>query len=120
MPTEPGTLRAPSVHRFFQLKTAAVTSLCTTPRFASLGSILPTLTPTRARRDLCGETLGQAGRGHRRSFSHEQAQAAAAAKQTLILLTHHNGLQYDGSAALPLWDQVIAELTPLSGGTVIW
>jgi hypothetical protein len=65
-------------------------------------------------------SLGPTGPGTQAQFLNDQAQAAAAAKQQLILLTHHNGLQYDGSTTLPVWDQVIAELAPLSGGTVIW
>jgi hypothetical protein len=65
-------------------------------------------------------SLGPTGPGTQAQFLNDQAQAAAAAKQQLILLTHHNGLQYDGSATLPIWDQVIAELAPLSGRTVIW
>jgi hypothetical protein len=65
-------------------------------------------------------SLGPTGPGTQAQFLNEQAQAAAAAKQQLILLTHHNGLLYDGSATVPLWDQVVAELAPLSGDTVIW
>jgi len=64
--------------------------------------------------------LGPTGPGTQAQFLNDQAQAAAAAKQTLVLLTHHNGLEYDGSATLPLWDQVVAQLGPLSGTTVIW
>ncbi|MGD0453044.1 MAG: metallophosphoesterase [Solirubrobacteraceae bacterium] len=66
-------------------------------------------------------SLGPTGPGTQAQFLNDQARAAAAAKQQLILLTHHNGLQYDGSAPIsPLWDQVVAQLAPLSGGTVIW
>jgi hypothetical protein len=65
-------------------------------------------------------SLGPTGAGTQALFLNEQAHAAAAAKQQLILLTHHNGLRYDGSATLPLWDEVSAQLAPLSGATVIW
>ncbi len=65
-------------------------------------------------------SLGPSGPGTQAQFLNDQAQAAAAAKQQLILLTHHNGLQYDGSVTLPLWDEVIAALAPLSGDTVVW
>ena len=65
-------------------------------------------------------TLGPTGPGTQAQFLHNQAQAAAAARQTLILLTHHNGLLYDGSGATPLWGEVLAQLTPLSGDRVIW
>ena len=49
-----------------------------------------------------------------------QAQAAAATKQTLIVLTHHNGLSYDGRVATPLWDEVADQVKSLSGDRVIW
>ncbi len=66
-------------------------------------------------------TLGPTGPRTQAQFLNDQAQAAAASKQTLILLTHHNGLPYDGSAPpTPLWDEVVAQLTPLSGDRVIW
>jgi hypothetical protein len=65
-------------------------------------------------------SLGPTGIGTQAQFLNEQAHAAADAKQQLILLTHHNGLAYDGSATFPLWDQIITQLAPLSGGTVIW
>ena len=65
-------------------------------------------------------SIGPTGPGTQAQFLNDQAQAATAAKQQLILLTHHNGLPYNGSGTLPLWDQVIAELAPLSGSTVIW
>jgi hypothetical protein len=65
-------------------------------------------------------TLGPTGPGTQAQFLNDQAQAAAAAKQTLILLTHHDGLLYDGSVATPLWDEVLTQLTPLSGDRVIW
>jgi Calcineurin-like phosphoesterase len=66
-------------------------------------------------------SLGPTGAGTQAQFLNEQAHAAAAAGQQLILLTHHNGLAYDDSATLsPLWDQVITQLAPLAGGTVIW
>lgn len=65
-------------------------------------------------------TLGPTGPRTQAQFLNDQAQAAAAAKQTLILLTHHNGLLYDGLVTTRLWDEVVAQLTPLSGGRVIW
>ena len=65
-------------------------------------------------------TLGPTGPGTQAQFLNDEAKAAAAAKQTLILLTHHNGLLYDGSVPTPLWDEVVAQLTPLSGDRVIW
>src|ERR1700722_2713198 len=64
--------------------------------------------------------LGPTGPGTQAQFLHDQAQAAAAATQTLILLTHHNGLLYDGSVATTLWDQVVAQLAPLSGESILW
>jgi hypothetical protein len=65
-------------------------------------------------------SLGPTGPGTQAQFLQDQAQAAADANQTLVVLSHHNGLQYDGSRTLPLWGEVAAALAPLSGRTVIW
>ena len=66
-------------------------------------------------------SIGPTGLAHRLSFSTSKRKSAAAAKQQLILPTHHNGLPYNGSGTSPLWDQVIAASWPrLSGSTVIW
>ncbi len=66
-------------------------------------------------------SLGLPEHGAQAQFLNDQARAAAAAKQQLILLTHHNGLQYDVSTPTPpLWEEVVKQLAPLSGGTVIW
>lgn len=65
-------------------------------------------------------TLGPPGPGSQVQFLNDQAQAAAATKQTLIVLTHHNGLSYDGRVATPLWDEVADQVKSLSGDRVIW
>lgn len=50
-----------------------------------------------------------------------QAKAAAAAGQTLIVMTHHNGLAWDGSSKMePLWNDVVSQIGVLSGKSVIW
>jgi hypothetical protein len=65
-------------------------------------------------------SLGPTGTGTQAQFLNEQASAAAAAKQQLILLTHHNGFAYNGSTTFALWNEVIAQLAPLAGASVIW
>ncbi|MGH1365630.1 MAG: metallophosphoesterase family protein [Calditrichia bacterium] len=49
-----------------------------------------------------------------------QARSAAQQNQKLILFTHHNGLSMDGETKLSLWNQIVAQLTPLNGQSVIW
>jgi hypothetical protein len=89
-------------------------------RFRIVGLDTAYFDPDRSGTGFMVGSLGPTGAGTQAQFLGEQAHAAAAARQQLILLTHHNGLVYDGSATLPLWDQVIAQLAPLSGDTVIW
>lgn len=53
-------------------------------------------------------------------FLKQQAEAAAAAGQNLVLMTHHNGLSLDGGTRQPLWQQVVTQLTALNGSSVCW
>lgn len=53
-------------------------------------------------------------------FLKNQALAAASAGQTLILMTHHNGISLDGGTLQPLWTEVSNQLSALSGATVYW
>jgi|SRR5947209_8149957 len=76
--------------------------------------------PDRSGEGFMEGRLGPTGPGTQAQFLHDQAQAAAAAGQQLILLTHHNALARDASATLPLWDEVMAQLKPFTGGTVVW
>ncbi|MEZ4302083.1 MAG: hypothetical protein R3B70_44550 [Polyangiaceae bacterium] len=40
--------------------------------------------------------------------------------KTLILLTHHNGLAFDGSSQEALWSQVISALPAAAAGNLFW
>lgn len=70
-------------------------------------------------------SLGNSDNQQQLQFLASQAQAAAAAKQSMIVLTHHNGLATDGSLLdakkNPLWTQVGNALSTLPNGTpVLW
>jgi len=61
------------------------------------------------------------------AFLQNQAKAAADSGQTLIILTHHNGLNLDGTnkapisdGPLPLWTEVTSQLAALKGKSVYW
>jgi hypothetical protein len=58
--------------------------------------------------------------GPQAMFLQQQAELAAAAGQHLIIMTHHNGLSFDGSTAEPLWLEVANQLSSLSGKSVCW
>ena len=58
--------------------------------------------------------------GGQATFLRQQAEQAAAAGQNLILLTHHNGLSWDGSTPEPLWQEVADQLAPFSGKSICW
>jgi len=61
------------------------------------------------------------GGGHQEQLAFLRAQAAGAAKDNkkLILLTHHNGVNQDGSAPAPLWSQVMSAF-PADAGPDYW
>lgn len=58
--------------------------------------------------------------GPQAMFLKNQAQAAASGGQTLILMTHHNGLSLDGGTQQPLWAEISDQLSALSGSIVYW
>jgi hypothetical protein len=58
--------------------------------------------------------------GPQAMFLQQQANQAAAAGQNLILLTHHNGLSFDGSTPEPLWQEVADQLAAFSGKSICW
>jgi hypothetical protein len=66
-----------------------------------------------------GFTNGTLGPAQER-FVNAQAEAAAAAHQRLVILTHHTGLMCDGAATTPLWNEVLAQLAPLARQRVLW
>lgn len=70
-------------------------------------------------------SLGNNNNQQQIQFLTNQASAAATAGQTLIILTHHNGLAIDGSPLdpnqYPLWTQVGDALASLpNGANVLW
>ena len=94
-------------------------------RFRIVGLDTAYFDPDRSGTGFMEGSLGPTGAGTQAQFLNDQALAATAAKQQLILLTHHtglayNGLAYKGSAMPSLWEQVITQLAPLAGDTVIW
>ncbi len=58
--------------------------------------------------------------GGQAKFLQQQAKIAAAKGQNLILMTHHNGLSANGSSTEPLWQEVISQLSALSGKSIYW
>jgi hypothetical protein len=54
------------------------------------------------------------------TFLQTQAKLAAANGQDLIIMTHHNGLSADGSTPMPLWKEVVDQLSALAGKSVCW
>ncbi|MEZ5333107.1 MAG: hypothetical protein R2991_13905 [Thermoanaerobaculia bacterium] len=65
-------------------------------------------------------SLGPDGPNTQVAFLRQQAVLAAQQKQTLVLMSHHNGLDIGGNTPEPLWNEVAACLTPLAGRDVFW